>query len=745
MLMLVISITAESRHIVGGDITVSRIDLPSTTGTPRYQVIITVYRDCNQQGISNPTGYDDNPSIGVHRRVGNSWQLWRSVNVPRRFANGQPVNADDDPCVDLPPDLCVDRNEYVFDIELPIYDDSYLISYQRCCRNETITNIVDPGGTGIAYTYELTAEAQGVFNNSPVFNNFPPILICVDRPFFFDHSATDEDGDVLVYEFCNPFTAGGEDSQVDPMSCTGTTPSPARCLPPFDRVTFRQPTYSSDNPLPGRPDFTIDRNTGLITGTPVTQGQYVVGICVSEFRDGILIGSVQRDIQLNVSTCGFPQASIVYDEIEDGGNRFVVVSCGETTVDFINDSPIEFVDAGYYWEFDMDGDIQTASNRDVTFTFPGIGNYEGFMVVNPDTDCSDTTKINTRIFPAIDADFTFDYDTCIAGPIEFDGSSSTTGADFFKSFEWEFGDDSLGMGEQATHQYATPGQRNVKLILTDNNNCVDDEVKVIDWSPIPQLIVVEPSTFRGCLPASVFFNNLSMPIDTTYDITWDFGDGNTSGDISPTHIYEEEGLYSVSVKIVSPLNCEIERSFNGWITVEEKPTADFTFNPPFPSVFDRSVQFTDQSTGAISWQWNFDGDGSAFQPNPNYTFPDTGFHQIDLVVRHVSGCTDTATQIIDIRPESNFFMPNAFTPNTDATNDVFKGIGYIEGISEFNMSIWSRWGEQVFETDDPLQGWNGRKENTGAELPNGVYVYLVTYNDPRNRPQKLKGFATLIR
>lgn len=736
------ALQTNARHIVGGDITVNRVTR-NVGDTPTYQVVITVYRDCYQGGIPMLTDFDPTASIGIHRKVGNSWQLFRARMQPRRFTSGESVLPDDDPCIDLPPNLCVDRNQYIFEVELPLYDDSYLISYQRCCRNETISNIVDPGGTGIAYTYELTSEAQLTINSSPVFKRFPPILICVDRPFFFDHSATDDDGDQLVYEFCNPLAAGGPDV-TNALLCTGTTPDPATCLPPFERVTFRQPTYSSDNPLPGRPDFTIDPQTGLITGTPVTQGQYVVGICVKEYRDGILLSTVRRDIQLNVSTCGFPQSRIQFDELE-GADQYVRISCGETTVDFINDSPEEFVDAGYYWEFNVNGDIRTSSERDVTFTFPGIGDYQGFMVVNPETQCSDTAFINTRIYPAIDADFSASYDSCIAGPISFDATASTTGADFIQLYEWNFGDEEEGSGDLASYQFEVPGKRDVTLSIRDNNECIDSITKVVDWSPVPQLIVVEPSTFRGCLPANVFFNNLSSPINEEYDITWDFGDGNKSDEISPTHIYEKEGVYSVSVKIVSPLNCEIERTFNSWIRVEEKPTADFTYNPPFPNVFNNSVQFTDQSQGAISWQWNFDGDGSAFEPNPNYTFPDTGFHVIDLVVRHVSGCTDTSSQLIDIRPESNFFMPNAFTPNTDAKNDVFKGTGYIDGISDFEMTIWSRWGEQVFTTNDPLEGWNGRKDNSGNELPNGVYVYLVTYKDPRQAEQKLKGYATLLR
>ena len=743
-ILLLLCGSVESRHIVGGDITVQRIPAPiGSTATPRYQVVITMYRDCNQEGIADPTNFDANPLIGIHRKVNGTWQFWESQNVQREFVSGQEVITEEDPCVEIPPSLCVDFNQYIFIVELPVYGDSYLISYQRCCRNNTVSNIVDPGGTGIAFTFELTAKAQELGNSSPVFKNFPPILICVNRAFFFDHSATDEDGDELFYEFCNPLAAGG-DNTTSPQLCTGTTPNPANCLPPYDKVTFLQGSnFSAQNPIPGTVDFSIDPNTGRITGTPDVQGQYVVGVCVKEFRDGNLLSTVRRDIQLNVSLCNFPEARI-QGEI-DAGNRYVITSCGEATIDFVNESPAEFAQNGYYWEFDVNGETISSNERDVRITFPDVGDYQGFMVVNPNTECEDRAEINTRILPAVEADFSFDYDSCVAGIVEFDGRSSATGADFIQSYDWAFGDDSLGLEEQTTHLYATPGKKDVTLTVTDNNNCMDVLQKTIDYSPVPQTIVVEPNTFRGCLPANVFFNNLSMPIDSTYFIEWDFGDGNTSNDIKPTHTYENVGVYSVSVKIVSPLNCEVERTFGNWIRVEESPTAGFSFSPPFPSVFDRSVQFTDESLDAISWEWDFSGEGSAFEPDPNYTFPDTGFQKIDLIVRHVSGCTDTATQIIDIRPESNFFMPNAFTPNTDATNDEFKGIGFIDGISDFKMSIWGRWGEQVFETNDPLEGWNGRKDNVGDELPNGVYVYLVTYNDPRNKAQKLKGFATLIR
>jgi gliding motility-associated-like protein len=90
-------------------------------------------------------------------------------------------------------------------------------------------------------------------------------------------------------------------------------------------------------------------------------------------------------------------------------------------------------------------------------------------------------------------------------------------------------------------------------------------------------------------------------------------------------------------------------------------------------------------------------------------------------------------------------MPNAFSPNEDGKNDEFRGSGFTEGMQNFELSIWNRWGERIFVTSDPEEGWNGRKDNSGNLIPPGVYIYRVNYVDPRGQPIVLEGFATLVR
>ena len=115
-------------------------------------------------------------------------------------------------------------------------------------------------------------------NNSPVFSNFPPLIICKDFPLNFNHSAVDADGDILVYSFCQALAGGGNiTSPPDVSSCIGAVPSPP-CPPPFNNVPYAVPAYTPTAPMAGNPVVNISAVSGFITGTPQIIGQFVVAI-----------------------------------------------------------------------------------------------------------------------------------------------------------------------------------------------------------------------------------------------------------------------------------------------------------------------------------------------------------------------------------------------------------------------------------------------------------------------------------
>lgn len=730
-------------HIIGGEIIYECLGYTNgdpATNSRTYRFTMKIYRDCRGMGAD----FDSAPFGAFTASV--SIYQGASLFTTLYLAAPQETSIDPNPgnpCLIVPSNVCVEEGVYVFpDIDLPIVNVSYFVSYQRCCRNNTISNIINPGGSGATYTMELTPAAQASCNNSPVFDNFPPIVLCVGEEFTFDHSATDAEGDQLVYELCTPFLGGGLNFN-QPLAGNGIAPDPD-LPPPYNGVAFQAPIYTVLSPLGVDSELNLGLTSGILSGIPALTGQFVVGLCVSEYRNGVLMSVVRRDFQFNITQC---DPTVVADIREDeiiNGNEFLINSCGETRINFFNQSFQQSYISEYYWEFDINGNTQTQSTWHAVVDFPGPGQYQGKLVLNPGSDCGDTAHIRINIFPSIEADFEFAYDTCIAGPVIFTDLSST-GSGQITNWSWDFDDGNGSSNPNPEYRYREPGVRNVRLRVTDINQCQDEAVEEVRYFPVPDLIIVSPSSFTGCAPAEIFFNNLSTPIDDTYDILWDFGDGGAGDQISPTYTFESPGVFSVSLDITSPIGCRTDTVFTNLISIEPSPIADFFFTPENPDNFNPEVQFTDRSSGAGRWFWDFNGMNTSILPNPVFAFPDTGRQAVTLIVTHPSGCQDSITQYVDVQPRITFFMPNAFTPNDDSVNDVFKGEGFLRGVKQFRMVVWNRWGELIFETNDVQEGWNGRVGRSGKPAPPGVYICLVSMTGPRGEPFEWRGFATLIR
>lgn len=576
LLLIGFAETSYSRHIVGGEIFYNCLGPGSVMDSRNYRMTMKIYRDC----ASNGADFDNPARIGVYSYVNGVYTFVRMLTVNHGFVNN--LEAGGNPCLILPPNVCVEETSYFINLNnLPIIQGSYIVSWQRCCRNNTITNIQAPNDTGATYTIEVTEEAQRTCNNGPSFNNFPPIGICVNDPLEFDHSASDIEGDQIVYEFCAPLRGGGPlgvDNPTQQNLCDGITPNPQNCLPPYLDVVFKAPDYSAANPLGLVSPIFINPVTGLITGTPGLTGQFVVGICVKEYRGGVLLSVLRRDFQFNVLNCSSAVTAAIKADAVIAGEEFVLNSCGNNTITFNNKSEIEEFIETYHWSFDMNGTIVESDERNATFTFPGIGAYKGTMIINEGLNCGDTAYININVFPSIEADFEFEYDTCIAGPVSFRDLSST-GASAITSWDWDFGDMEMSTQRNPNHLYQIPGDHPVELIVEDTNECRDTSLQNISYFPVPPLLLVKPSKFSACVPEKIKFTNLSTPIDETYKIRWDFGDGGTSTSISPTYEFLQPGVFTVKLEVTSPIGCYTSDVFPNLITIQDSPDADFSYSP----------------------------------------------------------------------------------------------------------------------------------------------------------------------
>ncbi len=483
--------SVQATHIVGGELNYECL------GNDEYEISLTVFRDCFN---GNPQAYFDDPaSIGIFD-VNNNL-------VTNLGQNGQlliPLMNDDtldptlfDSCLVVPPNVCVHRTTYRDTITLPFTLGGYQLSYQRCCRNQTIQNIVNPLATGATYYNFISEQSLAECNSSAVFKEWPPNYICVNEPIVFDHSALDIDGDSLVYILCTPFD-GADQQNPQPQP-----PNP----PPYDNVTWLDPPYDLNNVMGGVP-LAIDSETGLLTGTPNTIGQFVVGICVEEYRNGVLISTSRRDFQYNVGLCGEAISSFFAPAVD----------CDGFTVNFTNQSQ----DApSYLWDFGDPNttlDVSTATNP--SYTYPDTGLYTITLIAGPNELCADTSFSTVSVqIPSLFVDFDLSIiDGCVfPAQVSFDDLSFDTISTIVE-WDWQFsnGDSS---DEQDPIWYLTEsGVYSATLTATAANGC---QVSHTDFISIDVLELGLQDTAEICVDGSVVLNPGTDP-NLTY--TWSPGE-----------------------------------------------------------------------------------------------------------------------------------------------------------------------------------------------------------------------------
>ncbi|NNC85936.1 MAG: hypothetical protein HKN75_07635, partial [Bacteroidia bacterium] len=258
-LVLALPQNASATHLVAGNITYQYVS-PGV-----YLVTITVYRDC--EGITPGTSF--NLSFNSSCGSGN-------INIPQL---GTQTQIPASPC--LPPSTTSCNGGTAYGVEewvyqglvtLPANCNDWEFSISSCCRNNQITNIQSPGSQGFYLPATLNSTVAPT-NSSPVFNNIPVSQFCVGNQFFYDQGATDPDGDSLVYSLVCPTAAGGPVVYNAPLSCQ----NPVTSAPP---------------------GVQIDPQTGIITFLPTVQQVTVLAVQVDEYRNGTLIGSIVRDMQI---------------------------------------------------------------------------------------------------------------------------------------------------------------------------------------------------------------------------------------------------------------------------------------------------------------------------------------------------------------------------------------------------------------------------------------------------------------
>ena len=361
------------------------------------------------------------------------------------------------------------------------------------------------------------------------------------------------------------------------------------------------------------------------------------------------------------------------------------------------------------------------------------------------TVCSVTEVTEVLVYPDITATFT-------ATPILQNLPSSVVTLDNTTpnkpnyNYLWDFGN-----GTQSTERnpgaidYGTYGKFTISLTVTDQfGECGHTVTQEVEIEPSLPAVDFEYEPAEGCGPLTVQFISKTQSVEPG-TLLWDFGDNSTSksSEVNPTYTYYEPGEYTVTLTGSNVIGMTATETKSYIINVYDNPRANFRVRQRMPVYMPDSVIFLNESIGAVSYLWDF-GDGTTsteFEPKHAYT--KAGEYTIKLIAINALGCADTLVRVGDIEIENQFEVkiPNVFTPNGDQNNDIF--LPLLQGAVEYNLLIFNRWGELLFESNSPEVGWDGYYQ--GVMSPPDAYIYKLEVKFENGERTTKHGDVTLLR
>lgn len=514
------------------------------------------------------------------------------------------------------------------------------------------------------------------------------------------------------------------------------------------------------------------------------------------FTAGSPASSTNYTVQLTIESalCGSktePQTITVLPTISLNilpGNTLL---CDGETIEFTNNSV--GVDHSY-WYFRPQGTAQILDERTTTsviYDFQGEGILpaaENPLIVeviyqgSNDEGCTADYSAEVSIYQSVEA--SFDAGTVpnlIAGEstVTFTNTSSILDEDDF-DYTWNFGDllasptEAAGIGPQSV-TYASAGDKKITLVAINTvaqavgKTCQDTYTATITIL-VPEVgasFTVTP--LASCFPVDLVVENSSPGADAfAWELQGPNGSVVTSNLTEPIFTINKAGTYDLYLTATFTASGQVAYAEQTGIQIFDRPLADFSARATV-YVPDTDLLIRNNSYDADAYQWDFGDGGTSTLEEPLYAYAYAGTYEIELVASFNNGewdvdgdgspdgsivCYDTATQEVTALEGGSIRIPNAFTPSLsgpsggvvssdDASfNDVFLPV--MEGVKEFEMLIYDRWGNLIFESRDQNRGWDGYSES-GRLMPTGVYVYKLTLRLSDDQRTTKMGDVTLIR
>lgn len=635
---------SNASHLVGGDLFYDNL------GGGNYKITLKLYRDCN---CFNCAPFGDPEYISIYNAGGT---LIKQLALPKPQQTQELTSTINNPCL-VATNVCVEQAIYTGTTNLPPIGGGYTLIYQRCCRNTSVNNVLqDQGATYVTQIPGTDVVPNGA-NSSPRFKNFPPIFICNNAPLIFDHSATDPDGNTIRYSLTAPFD--GANSNCPDPSPASQQPGCQSVPYPYSPIVYTG-GFDATNPMNNPPNagvMRIDSITGILTVTPNSQGQYVVGVKADEYQNGVLINSVTRDFQFNVVQCNIPIGQLPATAFDPKtGIGIYKVECSGNTVPFsptIYNPPPTNTPVTVFWDFGVpNSTTDTSTQLNPTYTYADTGTYTITLIVRKEINgdgCYDTTKAIVKVYPVFIPDFTFGTnvkDTCLGFPTVLQDATITTSGSV-TAWNWNFGDGTTSNQPNPVKTYAAPGTYNITLTAENARGCKGSKTNTVTIFPKPKsdfsssaVCINQPSVFTD---ASTISNG-----GTIVSYNWNFDNISTSQSRAPIFTFPTSGTKTIQLITISDKGC----ADTLLKTVNVNPLPVVNTSPKLVSLCPGKTEQI-SAGGGVNYIWfpstNLD---NATSPTPILTAGDSSI-TYTVQVTDANGCINKDSIRLEIYPLPN--------------------------------------------------------------------------------------------
>lgn len=404
-----------------------------------------------------------------------------------------------------------------------------------------------------------------------------------------------------------------------------------------------------------------------------------------------------------------------------------------------NKSSDIYGDLNNKWIFDDASESQTENIISKKFIASGIHSIK--LVVVSEYKCTDTItkKVYLERNKAISIQTNDDISQCLIGNSFTFNVRNAFSEILINAYNWDIGPGPHPNNSQLNYSFNSVGQHIAKVETISSNGCKDTTDIKITIHPHP---ISSFSANSVCFPEGIQFQNTSQILSGVIARNiWLFGDGLKSEELNPKHKYASAGKYKVTLITESNFGCMNTLEVTDAAIVMEKPDALFNYTK-LPTVDYRiiSLKMNNLSKDSIvEYNWDFDNGEYSKDKDPIIDYQDTSRKWISLVVFNSARCSDTFKINTGVLlPDFFLHLPNAFSPNENGTNDLFKPLA-TPYFKKYTMEIYNRWGEKLFVSNDYNLGWDGKY--MGEDCAQGVYLCRI-YVIPMNG--KLQSFEVLL-